>query len=428
MEKTKTSKNGVDIHYYPNSALHSFCLSIYAKAGPMYESEKDSGISHFVEHIIFRNINMLMDGSLYDRLDELGLTFTAATYKEFLQLTITGASKNFAHAAQILTKAFHPLQKELSDREFELEKGRIKAEIREYDEKTTLEYAVKKQTWGDTPISRLITGTLGCVSKISLAACERARSEIFSAGNFFAYVTGNVSRDDIDFLSDTLDGFAFSKSSQNRDNISLVPDKFGKREPGVIKKDSSYYMVELSFDIDTGASTKPARNLFYDIMFSGENSRMFRELSENLGYIYSYDAKLEEYRNVGNLSISYEVSLSNLYESLEKVVFLCNSLKSAAQGLSRAKVYYTDNAELALDNAEELNWNMAYENYILGTGESAIFSVEQKKQAYLAVTEKDICQIARDTFRTSRLVAGIKGKKKKIDDERINKILGMLNV
>lgn len=428
MEKTVTTQNGVDIHYYLNEGLHGFCLSLYAHAGPMYEGEKESGVSHFVEHIIFRNINLAMKGSLYETLDRLGLTFTAATYKEFIQLTITGASRNFCEAVKILMMAHLPLSKDLLKREFELERGRIKAEIREYDENTSLEYAVKKKVLGNTPVSRMITGTTGSVSKISLCACERARGQILSSENFFFYVTGKVPNEGISFLKQTVESTLFPAPCVSRNNISARPESFGSRELEIIKKDSSYYMVELSFDVDTAKSTKPVRNLLYDILFSGENSLFFRELSENLGFIYSYDAKLEEYRNVGVLSVSYEVSLANLYSSIEKAVEIFNSLKKQAGNLSTARVYYTDNACLALDNAEELNWNMAYENYILGDGKSPTLSVEDKREAYLAVTEKDIRDLAKQTFLPCRLVAGIKGKKKKIDENRVISLLMSLNV
>lgn len=427
MEKTIKTQNGVDLHYYLNEALHGFCLSIYACAGPMYEGDKESGVSHFVEHVIFRNINLMMNGTLYETLDRLGLNFTAATYKEFIQLTIVGASHNFAAAVEILMMAHQPLKRELVKREFELERGRIKAEIREYDENTSLEYAVKKKAFDGTPLARMITGTTGSVSKISLSACEKARDRIFSAGNFFYYVTGNVSQEDILLLKEKVEGVNFSDFSLSRNNMSAKPCGFGKRELELIKKDSSYYMIELSFDVDTAKSMKPVRNLLYDILFSGENSLFFRELSENLGYIYSYDAKLEEYRNVGALSVSYEVSLANLYASLEKAVEIFNSLKVKAANLDTARVYYTDNAYLALDNAEELNWNMAYENYILGDGSNITESVGKKRDAYLAVAEEDICNLAKNTFLPYCLVAGIKGKKKKIDENRIIDILNRLN-
>ena len=47
MEKKRTTENQIDIFYYPNRHTHSFCLSLYIKAGALYESDEDNGITHF---------------------------------------------------------------------------------------------------------------------------------------------------------------------------------------------------------------------------------------------------------------------------------------------------------------------------------------------------------------------------------------------
>ena len=64
-ERVRKTKNGVSIYSYKNPALHSFYISLFAKAGCMYEDEKYSGITHFLEHILIRNVNHLYDGELY---------------------------------------------------------------------------------------------------------------------------------------------------------------------------------------------------------------------------------------------------------------------------------------------------------------------------------------------------------------------------
>ena len=109
MEKKRTTENQIDIFYYPNRHTHSFCLSLYIKAGALYESDEDNGITHFLEHILFRNINHLMEGNLYKEIDRLGLYFNGATYKEFMQLFIIGAPEHFTEAVQFLVKVFEPI-------------------------------------------------------------------------------------------------------------------------------------------------------------------------------------------------------------------------------------------------------------------------------------------------------------------------------
>ena len=423
LEEKRTAKNGINIYSMKSPGLHGFCLCVYAKAGVLYEDNNEKGISHFVEHIVFRNINSLMNGKLYDILDESGLTFTAATYKEFIQFCITGESSKFLVAGDILLKLFEELTAERLKDDFELERGRIRAEIREYDEKSSLEWLVKNNVWQSTDLANIITGTLGDVSKITVSKCERARKRMFSKDNFFFYATGNYDDAEIDLLCDRIGAVSVADAPM-RTNICPIPEKYMNREATVLTKDASYYMVEMCFDFDIPAAAKPVRNLFYDMMFAGENCRFFKALSEDMGYIYSYDAKIEEYKNAGNLSISYEVALKDLYDSLEMAVALFGRMKTDANGLSRAKVFYTSNACLSLDNAEELNWNMAYENYIL---DEKIKSIDDKRERYERVTEEDICALAKKVFVTKNLVIGIKGRKKRLDLEKIKDIFAKLD-
>ena len=108
-EQVLFTKSKIPVYSYRNENLHSFCLCLYLRAGSMFETDAENGISHFFEHIIFKNINKKYDGKLYKKLDMLGLDFNGCTYKEFMQFIITGASAHFEEAVKILTSIFEPL-------------------------------------------------------------------------------------------------------------------------------------------------------------------------------------------------------------------------------------------------------------------------------------------------------------------------------
>ena len=65
MEKKITAKNGIEIYSYKNPSLNCFYISIFLRAGSMYESERDAGITHFLEHIAIRNVNARMGSTLF---------------------------------------------------------------------------------------------------------------------------------------------------------------------------------------------------------------------------------------------------------------------------------------------------------------------------------------------------------------------------
>lgn len=133
MEEKIRSSNGVEIYGCRSEYLHSFCLCLYVKAGPLYEQDSENGISHFFEHTAFRSINTALGGELYKRADMLGISMNAVTYKEFIQFRITGATEKFCESVDILCEIFTPFYVPLG--ELDVERKRIKSELRESDEK-----------------------------------------------------------------------------------------------------------------------------------------------------------------------------------------------------------------------------------------------------------------------------------------------------
>ena len=138
MEKCLVSKNGIKIYAHKNSSLHCFFLSLFFRGGSMYEKEDEMGITHFLEHILVRNVNKLYGMKLYSILDRYGLEFNASTYAEMVQFYLSGASKNFRVAADAAARLLEPIS--LSRNEMDAERKRIKAEIRENDDKNSMSF------------------------------------------------------------------------------------------------------------------------------------------------------------------------------------------------------------------------------------------------------------------------------------------------
>ena len=111
MEREHITPQGVSVFHDKNESIHSFCLCLYVRAGSLFETKKENGISHFFEHIVFKNIHYAMGENLYQTLDRCGLDFNASTYEEFIQFIITGAPAHFEEAAELAyfgAKILHP--------------------------------------------------------------------------------------------------------------------------------------------------------------------------------------------------------------------------------------------------------------------------------------------------------------------------------
>lgn len=412
--------NGIAIYSYPNCHLHSFCIALYVKAGCLYEAEADNGITHLLEHLVFRNIDKKMNGQMYRTLDRCGLSFNASTYKEFVQFLITGAPAYYEQAVEIITQVFDPLT--LSAAQIEVEKQRVKAEIREKEYEKSLDCFTDQIIWKGTHLTRDIAGKMNLLNKMGQRRLIEAQKNLFSKNNLFFYLTGKVEEQDIHTLCRALEPIDWlPEGEEKHENLAPVPEDFFKRDGKVQIKNSDYCYVRFSFDVDVEKYKNAELDLLYDILFSGDSCVVYQELSEKSGLIYSFDARFEQYRNIGNLHFSYEVRHNNLLESVRIIMEKLHDLKSGMEErLPYALPPYVDNAYIMYDDVDDFNWCFAYENHILECGYS---NIEDRKAAYQNVTVPRLNQVANEILRKENLTVTLKGQKKKVDVTMLEELI-----
>lgn len=422
MEEKKITQNGINIYGYRNPSLHGFFISLFLRAGSMYESENDSGITHFFEHISIRNVNKIMGGTLYSELDRRAVEFNASTYSEMVQFYISGAAKNFSFGADVITRLFSPIV--LDRGEVDTERRRIKAEIREGDDKNSLLSFTNGIVHKGTSLAGLITGSATSVSKITIRRLENYRKSVFTRENLFFYVTGNFTDEDIEYLAERIEKCHFEEGGEIHENIAPIPENYLSR-PGKIEiKNSDFTSVRFTFDLDMNKVGVPETDLIYDILLSGYNSRFFIEMSELRGLFYDISGAVERYRNAGEFYFTYDVREKDVIPAIQMTVDILNDFKSRLYSdADLMKCAYVDNADMLYDDARELNFTMAYDNHIM---KLSYASLEERKMAYAKVTGEDIRRAACEIFTPKNLTVTLKGRKKKISTEKITDIVSRL--
>ncbi len=417
-EEKKILKNGIPLYYIKNPSSHGFFISLFLKAGAIYERPDEAGITHFLEHITIRNINASMSGELYSLLDKNGIEFNASTYSEMVQFYTAGATESFSVGAEIISKIYSPIV--LSSSDISTERDRIKAEIRENDEKNSLLGFSNSIVNKGTPLAGSITGSLGSVSKINRTRLDEYRKRVFAKENLFLYVTGNFTDEDISNLCSLVGEWELS-GSEVHENIAPVPKHFGKREASSYIKSGSFTMVRFNFDMDMSKISVPASDLVYDLLFSGYSSRFFVEMSEKRGIFYDVSGNIERYKNIGSLAFSFEVRADKLYEAVElSLKLLYDMTKELYSEKDCMKAGYVKNAGLLCDDMRELNFTFAYDNHILSEGYK---TVEERAKRYASVTPENIRETARILFNPENLTLTVKGNKKRLDKEKLDRML-----
>ena len=275
------------------------------------------------------------------------------------------------------------------------ERKRIKAEIREEDEKSSLGYFTKKIAWKNTSLERTITGKKKTLDKIKGKQLRKFQKEVLSSNNIFFYISGNYPETAVVTVTKLMENYPLTVMKKERKNLAPVPKRFFARKPKVYVKNSKKTCVCFSVDIDASNYTLAEKNLLFDIF--------------------------QHYNNIGQMTLTYEVLPKHLYDSVETVVEVLKSMKEGiTDELSYVLPHYVDNAGFLLDDTEEFNWVRAYEGHILDVYYK---DIEERTESYRRVTTERMTEICREVFRQSNILLTVKGKKKKVDTERLAEIL-----
>lgn len=417
------TRNGVRVFSYRQPHLHSFCIGLYVKAGVLYERPEETGVTHFLEHVLFRNLGGMPQRELYEKLEAMGATFDACTYREFVYFTITATTRHFDGCAGLIARLLAPLS--VTDADVRVERKRVQNEIREDDPIGDFEYASRRAVWGDGPLSRPITGTVTGVAGIALEQLGRVRDEAFLAQNLCFYATGSFTDEHISTLCACIERYGLAVGEARR-TVAPLPTAFQNRNGAVVIRQSAEMpRVCYCFDLDCGRYSMAEINLLDDLLFRGTLSRFIMALSEDSGLVYGYDAYVEQYLNGGALYVKYAVTQSNLYKSLSVATRVFHSMKEriddADLGYHLPKYY--DNYDMTMDDPDDLNWHMAYNNFIL---DNRLESIAHIKQMYSAVRPSRLMEISREVFRPENLAVVIRCRRGKCREENVKEILSGL--
>ena len=422
MEKELQTINGIKIYDYRNKKIGSFALSLFLKRGAMFDSEEESGTAHLFEHAVFRHLNHLYSGNLYKKLDSSGLAIDAVTTYHYIQFEITGAAAHFSEAAKILTDIFLPFS--FGKNELDPEKDRVKAEIRENGDSTSLGTFCDKIVWENGALSQSISGTAKTVNGIGIKKLSNLQKEMLSAENVFFYAAGNFSDQSLDELIALTEALTL-KSSDPVECVVSAPANFGNRNREVHIKNSTYTCVQMCFDIPVSSRNLPALYLLYDIIFAGNTALMHDALSEQSGLIYSFNSGFDTYKNLSALYFSFDIRKDKLYRSIEESMKVFASVsENVEEYIKYALPEYTDNYAMTEDSPSKLTSIFGFESHIL---DLPYRSADERKSAFASVTAEDLRKLAKQIFRPECLTLTIKANKKTTDKERLRSYIDLLN-
>src|SRR5215470_7698814 len=386
--------------------LHTAALVVYAKVGSRYESPEDNGLSHFLEHMLFRGTARHPSSyALNFAIEELGGTLYAETGRDYSLYQISLDPELVPQGIGILadiftTPAFTQLELE---REIILEE--INEDLDEKGRDINLDDLARQLAFPGHPLGQKITGPTSNVARFDVDDCRRHFGRFYGAANLIFCVAGPVSRDEVLEAAQASMGRLPAGARAHTD----APEGLsGGPYLTYVEDQSAQTEVQVLFRaLPESHADFVALQALGRVLDDGMSTRLHYTLCDQLGLAYYVSSVLEPYHDSALFELEGAAAHGKLGDLVGGMLGLLGKLRDervSDEELAKAKRRYRFDLASAFDDANAMaGW----------FGGTELFypppSFEAKIARMETVTAGDISRAARAVFQPDGLVVAASG-------------------
>ena len=400
-----------------------FFISQMVRAGSRLEPSDRYGVSHFLEHMMFRGSRLHPDFSkLAEAFESLGGDWNAATGHEHTEYWYSG----IIHTAEEVTALFADFLESPRLNDIEVERNVIERELdgetNDHGHSIDLDYHIAKLFWPGSTMAHPILGTRETLSAMTVAKLRDYRDRHYAPGNMAVCVVGG---DDsphwMDMLERHFAGHRAPLAALERQAFPSVPAYVGPKAAWIEHSDNEYE-IRLSFLVDGEWSENAQRyDLVSRLLADGFCARLTKRLREELGLVYDISAFTVLGHDFGTIDVSASCAQDELDRFLIELLALLKSFAAEGPGedeLRRIKTRSLVDLELSPMHAEVLATRLSWAAIC---GESQSFAAERDRINSAGI--RDVRALSQQIFRRERAALAVLGPAADGIDERINRIL-----
>lgn len=393
--KRTTLKNGLRVITIPMPSMQSATVLVLVGAGSRYETQKNNGISHFLEHMAFKGTQKRPTPlDITSLIDGIGGESNAFTGKETTGYYIKAQATHVELALDILSDM---LQHSLFDeKEIEKEKGVIIEEINMYEDTPMRKLGdiYEQLLYGDTPMGWDIAGTKDVIRNTTREDFLSYMQSLYSADNMTVVVAGGIDSDHVEKLVEKYFGdmprFATITAEKATEDQTV---------PASLLKPKQTEQVHIALGVRTIPLDHPDRyalDVLAAIMGGGMSSRLFHEVREKRGLAYYVRTSSDNYTDVGTLVTSAGVDPQRVDEALKVIIEQYGLMQKPGNiteaELTRAKELLKGHFVLGIEDTEAVSDFFARQEIL----ERKIETPDEVLKNVSAVTMADINRVAEE--------------------------------
>jgi len=353
-----TLPNGLKVVLRPMDQVESVSVGLWVRAGGRYERLEVSGISHFLEHLLFKGSRTRSCEQLKQAIEGIGGSLNGFTAEEFTCYLAKVPAKYLRRAVTVLSDmVLHPA---LKAKDVEKEREVILEEIRMYED-TPAQYVhevFNQLLWPNHPLGSLLSGSVATVRRISRPVLVEHWKRLYHPRNMLVSCAGAM--DPTRVIASLRKAFARAPQGSVR---RFSPAPRSPRGPQVRLLRKATEQTHLCLGTPAMPRTHPYRfalELLHVVLGANMSSRLFHEVREKRGLVYEIGTHIKRYKDAGAFVIYAGCDAGKLATTLRTIVGELSQIKREPirpRELRRAKDFYSGQLLMGLeDTMEHMLW------------------------------------------------------------------------
>jgi len=384
--------------------VRSVSIGVWLMRGSRHEREDQSGIAHFVEHMLFKGTATRSAEDIAQAIDSIGGQLDAFTAKEYASYYIKVLDEHLPLAVDLLSDIV--MNPSFDSDELEREKKVILEEIKMVEDTPDdlVHELFTQHFWEGHPLGRPILGTKETVESFTPAGLREYFGAAYAAPNLIVSAAGNIQHAQVRELV----GRAFQALPRTAPRYS---DAVPRVVPQVVVRSKELEQSHLCLGTGSYPQNHNDRYVSYimnTVLGGSMSSRLFQNVREKRGLAYAVFSGLSAYRDTGNITIY--AGCAN--EAVPEVVDLCveelrtmkNTLVPDAE-LRRAKDHLKGSLMLSLENTASRMSHLARQEIYFDRH----FGLDETLAGVERVSSEDVQRVARELFANGSLAATVLG-------------------
>lgn len=388
--------NGLTIITEQMQHIRSASIGVWLQTGSRDEDAEWNGISHFIEHMVFKGTKHRTAEEIARQVDSIGGNMDAFTAKECICFNVKVLDEHVPTALDILSDLV--LNPVFATTDIVRERGVILEEIKmDEDNPDYLVHEIFTQNfWKDHPLGKPILGTKDTVKRFERDTVLDAYTHRFAPGNIIVSAAGNL---DHDRFVELVTGHFEHMRAMNNGFHSSAPKTVSRI---TLRNKKALEQVQLCIGVPAHPIAHERRHAGYilnTLLGGGMSSRLFQNIRERQGLAYSIYSDLNPYRDTGCLAVYAGTSLASASKVVQSVVSEFRRLKNepvSEEELRRSKAQLKGSLMLSLESSTSRMSNLARQEMYF----DRFYDLDELIARIEAVTTEDLTVLANEFFKT----------------------------